>query len=231
MWAQIDGILRQATAQITDQVAKFRPGLLVALLLLLATILVAVLVRTLLLRALRGLEFDQWAERVGVATIIGWLAASPSQSLTRLAYWSVLILGVLVSLTALDASMPSRLALTVFEYFPNVLAALVILVLGSIAAQFLARSTLIGAVNMRLQSARLLSLVVKWLVLLVTVAMALDHLGIGRNVLLLAFGIAFGGIALAAALAIGLGARDAVRDAIARQLRESSRGDDTVNHL
>jgi len=231
MWAQIDGILRQATAQITDQVAKFLPGLLVALLLLLATILVAVLVRTLLLRALRGLEFDQWAERVGVATIIGWLAASPSQSLTRLAYWSVLILGVLVSLTALDASMPSRLALTVFEYFPNVLAALVILVLGSIAAQFLARSTLIGAVNMRLQSARLLSLIVKWLVLLVTVAMALDHLGIGRNVLLLAFGIAFGGIALAAALAVGLGARDAVRDAIARQLRESSRGDDTVNHL
>ena len=231
MWAQIDGILRQATAQITDQVAKFLPGLLVALLLLLATILVAVLVRTLLLRALRGLEFDQWAERVGVATIIGWLAASPSQSLTRLAYWSVLILGVLVSLTALDASMPSRLALTVFEYFPNVLAALVILVLGSIAAQFLARSTLIGAVNMRLQSARLLSLVVKWLVLLVTVAMALDHLGIGRNVLLLAFGIVFGGIALAAALAIGLGARDVVRDAIARQLREASQRDDTVNHL
>ena len=231
MWAQIDGILRQATAQITDQVAKFLPGLLVALLLLLATILVAVLVRTLLRRALRGLEFDQWAERVGVATIIGWLAASPSQSLTRLAYWSVLILGVLVSLTALDASMPSRLALTVFEYFPNVLAALVILVLGSIAAQFLARSTLIGAVNMRLQSARLLSLIVKWLVLLVTVAMALDHLGIGRNVLLLAFGIVFGGIALAAALAIGLGARDVVRDAIARQLREASQRDDTVNHL
>ena len=231
MWAQIDGILRQATAQITDQVAKFLPGLLVALLLLLATILVAVLVRTLLLRALRGLEFDQWAERAGVATIIGWLAASPSQSLTRLAYWSVLILGVLVSLTALDASMPSRLALTVFEYFPNVLAALVILVLGSIAAQFLARSTLIGAVNMRLQSARLLSLVVKWLVLLVTVAMALDHLGIGRNVLLLAFGIVFGGIALAAALAIGLGARDAVRDSIARQLREASQRDDKVNHL
>src|SRR5688572_21856988 len=148
MWAQIDGILRQATAQITDQVAKFLPGLLVALLLLLATVLIAVLVRTTLLRALRGLEFDQWAERAGVATIIGWLGTSPSQSLTRLAYWTVLVLGLLVSLTALDATMPSRLALAVFEYVPNVLAALVILVLGTIAAQFLARSTLIGAVNM-----------------------------------------------------------------------------------
>jgi len=231
MWAQIDGILRQAAAQITDQVAKFLPGLLVALLLVLATIFVAVLVRTILLRALRGLEFDQWAERVGLATIIGWLAASPSQSLTRLAYWTVLILGLLVSLTALDATMPSRLALTIFEYFPNVLAALVILVVGTIAAQFLARSMLIGAVNMRIQSARLISLAIKWLVQFVAVAMALDHLGIGRNVLLLAFGITFGGIALAAALAVGLGARDAVRDAIARRLREPSQRDDTVNHL
>jgi len=62
-------------------------------------------------------------------------------------------------------------------------------------------------------------------------SMALDHLGIGRNVLLLAFGITFGGIALAAALAVGLGARDAVRDAIARRLREPSQRDDTVNHL
>jgi hypothetical protein len=203
----------------------------VALLLLLVTVLIAVLVRTTLLRALRGLEFDQWAERAGIANIIGWLATSPSQSLTRLAYWTVLILGLLVSLTALDATMPSRLALAVFDYVPNVLAALVILVLGTIAAQFLARSTLIGAVNMRMQSARLLGLAVKWLVQFVAVAMALDHLGIGRHVLLLAFGIVFGGIALAAALAVGLGARDAVRDAIARQVQESSRRDDTVNHL
>lgn len=231
MWAEIDGILRQAAAQIADQVAKFLPGLLVALLLILATVLFAILVRSMLLRALRGLGFDQWAERAGVTTITGWLAASPSQSLTRLAYWTVLILGLLVSLTALDATMPSRLALTVFDYFPNVLAAGVILVLGTIAAQFLARSTLIGAVNMRMQSARLLSLAVKWLVQLVAIAMALDHLGIGRTVLLLAFGIVFGGIALAAALAVGLGARDAIRDAIARQLRESSQRDDTVNHL
>jgi hypothetical protein len=231
MWTEIDGILRQAAAQIADQVAKFLPGLLVALLLLLATVLIAILVRSMLLRALRGLGFDQWAERAGVATITGWLAPSPSRSLTRVAYWTVLILGLLVSLTALDATMPSRLALTVFDYVPNVLAAVVILVIGTIAAQFLSRSTLIGAVNMRLQSARLLSLAVKWLVQLVAIAMALDHLGIGRTVLLLAFGIVFGGIALTAALALGLGARDAVRDAIARQLREASQRDDTVNHL
>jgi hypothetical protein len=232
MWAQIDQILRQATNQIADQATNFLPGLLVALFLLVVTVLVAVLVRALLVRALRGLEFDQWAERVGLVALVGRpVAASPSHSLARLVYWTILFLGLLVSLTALNATIPSQFALSVFEYIPNVVAGLVILVVGTLAARFLARSVLIGAVNMGMQSARMLSLGVKWLVQLVAVAMTLDHLGIGRSVLLLAFGILFGGIVLAAALAVGLGARDAVKEALARQLHEPARGDDTVNHV
>ena len=231
MWAQVDRILRQATNQIADQVANFLPGLLVALLLILATVVVAVVVRALLVRALRGLEFDHWAERSGLVGLVGPVATSPSHMLVRVVFWTILFLGLLMSLTALNATIPSQLALSVFEYIPNVLAGVVILVVGTIAARFLARSVLIGAVNMGIQSARMLSLAVKWLVQLVAVAMTLDHLGIGRNVLLLAFGIIFGGIVFAAALAVGLGARDAVRKALARQLREATRGDDTVNHV
>jgi hypothetical protein len=232
MWTEVDGILRRATTQIADQIANFLPGLLVALLLIVVTVVAAVLVRALLVRALRGLEFDQWTERSGLAPLIGWSAAtSPSQSLARVAYWSILLVGLLVSLTALNATIPSQLALSAIEYIPHVLAGLLILAIGSIAARFLARSVLIGAVNMQIQHARLLSLAVKWLVLLVAVAMALDHLGIGRSVLLLAFAILFGGIVFAAALAVGLGARDAVSAGIARQLREVPRSDDKVNHV
>jgi hypothetical protein len=232
MWAQIDRILREATNQIADQVANFLPGLLVALLLVLATVIVAVLVRALLVRALRGLEFDQWAERTGLVALVGRpVATSPSNSLAQVVYWTILFMGLLVSLTALNATIPSQFALSVFEYIPNLLAGLLIFVVGTIAARFLARSVLIGAVNMGMQSARLLSLGVKWLVQLVAVAMTLDHLGIGRNVLLLAFGILFGGIVLAAALAVGLGARDAVKEALARQLHDPPHGDDTVDHV
>ena len=232
MWAQVDRILRQATSQIVDHVANFLPGVLVSLTLILATLVVALLARMLLTRALRGLEFDRRAEELGLAALVGLPAStSPSQTLARIIYWTVLTLGLLVSLTALNATIPSRLALSVFEYLPHLLAALMILVVGAVAARFLARSVLIGAVNMQIQSARLLSLAVKWLVLLVTVAMALDHLGIGRTVLLLAFAILFGGIVLAAALAVGLGARDVVSRTLERQLREPLRGADKVDHV
>jgi hypothetical protein len=232
MWAQVDRILRQATAQAADNIANFLPGVLVSLILILAAFVIAALARMLLVRALRGLEFDRRAEQWGLAALAEWPAStSPAQSVALVVYWTILILGLLLSLTALNATIPSRLALSVFAYLPNLLAGLLILIVGAIAARFVARSVLIGAVNMQIQSARLLSLTVKWLVLLVAVAMALDHLGIGRSVLLLAFAILFGGIVFAAALAIGLGARDVVSRTLERQLREPPRSDHKVDHV
>ena len=232
MWAHVDRILRQATIQVVDQIANFLPGALVALLLLLTAFVIALLARTLLLRALRGLDFDRRAEQWGLAASMAWPSStSLSQTVARVVYWTILILGLLIGLTALNASIPSRLALSVFEYLPHLLAALMILIVGAVVARFMARSALIGAVNMQIQSARLLSLAVKWLVLLVAGAMALDHLGIGRSVLLLAFSILFGGIVLAASLAVGLGARDVVGRTLERQFRESPRSDDNVKHV
>ncbi|HWW84901.1 MAG TPA: hypothetical protein VNZ26_14925 [Vicinamibacterales bacterium] len=232
MWAQVDRILRQATSQTVDQIANFLPGVLVSLTLVLTTFVVAIFARVLVMRALRGLEVDRRAEQWGLAAAMAWpTPTSLSQTIARVVYWTILILGLLVSLTALNATIPSRLALSVFEYLPNLLAALMILFVGTIVARFLARSVLIGAVNMQIQSARLLSLAAKWLVQLVAVAMALDHLSIGRSILLLAFSILFGGIVLAAALAVGLGGREVVGRVLERQFRETPRGDDSVKHV
>jgi len=230
MWAEVDQILRQATDRI---VGDFLPSALVTLLLIVAAVVIAVAVRMILARMLRGLEFDRWAERLDLPGAAGWSSAmSPSQAVARFAFWVVLVLGLLVSLTALNASIPSMLALSVFEYLPHLLAALLILIAGVVVARFLARSVLIGAVNQQMQSARFLSLAVKWLVLLIAVAMALDHLGIGRSILLLAFGIFFGGVVLAGSLAVGLGARDVVSRTLERQFYGSTRsGVDKIDHV
>jgi hypothetical protein len=231
MWAEVSQVLRQATRQIAEHVANFLPGVVVSVVLILVTVVVAILVRLLLVRALRGLDFDRRADRWGLAPVLARPSVTPSHTVARVTYWTILVLGLLLSLTALDASMPSRLALSVFWYIPHLIAAAIILIVGGIAARFLAHSVLIGAVNMHMQSARLLSLAVKWLVLLVAVAMALDHLAIGRSVLLLAFGIFFGGVVFAAALAVGLGAKDAVSRALDRQLHEPTRSEDRVDHV
>jgi hypothetical protein len=51
--------------------------------------------------------------------------------------------------------------------------------------------------------------------------MALDHVGIGGSIVSLAFGILFGGIVLALALAVGLGSKDMVARSLEREMTKA----------
>jgi hypothetical protein len=106
-----------------------------------------------------------------------------------------------------------------------------VMIVGLILARFLARSVLISAVNMHLQSARLLSLGVKWLVTVLAGAMALGHLGIGGLIVQVSFGILFGGIVLALALAVGLGSKDMVSRSWERQQDRDREVEEHFHHL
>jgi hypothetical protein len=59
----------------------------------------------------------------------------------------------------------------------------------------------------------------------------LERLGIGGRILVLAFGLLFGGIVLAAALAVGLGSQEAVRKSWENRARTSGREPDTLDHV
>jgi hypothetical protein len=192
-----------------------------------AALILAVLVSTLvawvlsvLLRLLlRALQFDEWlARRWAVPSLIEWSPAdSPALLVTRVVFWAVILVGFLIGIAAFDATVTSRPTIQVFGYLRNVLAAALVLLVGTIVARFLARSVLIGAVNMNLQYARLLSAGVKWMVLVLVLAMALDHLAIGGNIVHIAFAILFGGIVLALALAVGLGSKELVSRSLERE--------------
>jgi len=230
MMQEVERGLRLAGARIAESIAAFLPGALVLLVVLIAALIAAVSVRYLLVRSLGSLDLDRRLEPLGFRLRDWTPSGSPASLVGSLAFWTILAIGLLLGLTALDAALPSRFALAVLQYVPHLAAALVILIAGGVLARFLATAALIGAVNAGIQQARLLSFAVKWLVLIVATAMALDHVGIGRTVLLLAFGILFGGVVFAAALAVGLGARDAVGRAIERQVRAPAH-DDKLDHV
>jgi hypothetical protein len=114
------------------------------------------------------------------------------------------------------------LPISLLPYLTHAVGAGLLLVAGILVARFLARSVLISAVNAQLQYARILSLGVKWLVLVLTAAMVLDHLQVGGNIVELAFGILFGGIVLTLALAVGLGSRDLVSRSLESHVEDTS---------
>src|SRR5947207_2755697 len=67
---------------------------------------------------------------------------------------------------------------------------------------------------------------------LLALATALTHLGIGKEMVLVAFGITFGGLVLALALAFGLGGRHIAADLLRRRLRrESPPPQERLTHL
>jgi hypothetical protein len=144
----------------------------------------------------------------------------------------VVVLGWLVGLTAFGAGVTPQLIPHVVESLPNLGTAIIVVLLGVLLARFLARAVLISAVNMQIQSARLLSLALKWLVLVFAAAMALDHLRVGGDIVRLGFAILFGGIVLALALAIGLGSKEIVSRSWERQSQSKAEpSDDGLKHL
>ena len=232
MWAQINKLLEQSADRILSGIANFLPGVLAFIVVLLITIIVASIVRVALRRFLRRVDFDEGVRRWGFPELAEWSPRhSPSLMAVGIVSWCIILIGLLVGIYALDASLTSMLVVRLFDYIPHVLAAIVILAVGTFAARFLGRSVLIGAVNFKIQSARLVSLGVKWMVIVLAAAMALEHLGIGGPIVEISFAILFGGIVLALALALGLGSKDMVSRSWEKQDRSDETKDERLQHL
>jgi hypothetical protein len=232
MLNQINRLVEQSSSRIQSGIANFLPGVLALIVILLVTFLLAWIVRMALGRFLRKVNFDEVVHHWGFPEVAEWSPQrSPSRMAVRIVNWAIILIGLLIGINALDATLTSMLVVRLLEYIPNILAALVILAVGTYAARFLARSVLISAVNFKIQSARLVSLGVKWMVMVVAAAMALEQLGIGGQIVTLSFAILFGGIVLALSLAVGLGSKDMVSRSWEKQDRSDETKDERLQHL
>ena len=217
MWNQVGGTLSNSMAQAMGRFASLLPGILAFLVAVVLFSLIGWLLAWVVRRILIALHFDERLGR-GTEAVTEWSPRqTPAGLAARLVFWVFVVIGIAVGADAFGASSHSRIAEGLLAYLPRLIGAGVILLVGNIVARFLSRGVLIGAVNMNLQYARLLSLGIKWLVLVLTAAMALDHLEIGQQVVDLAFGILFGGIVLSLALSVGLGSRELVSRSIERE--------------
>ena len=228
MWEQVQQALNQSSERVIAGLANLLPGLVALIVALVLSSAGAWVLAVLLRRFLRGIHFDERLEGWGLSGLADWSPnKSPSILVTRTVSWLIVLVGFLIGIAAFDAAITSEIAMRLFRYLPNVVAAVALFLVGNVFARFLARGVLIGAVNHNLQYARLLSLGVKWLVLVMAAAMALEHLGIGGRIVELAFAIMFGGIVLALALAVGLGSKDLVSRSLEREADRATAPEET----
>ena len=209
--------------QVRERLLAILPGLLVLLSLVAVGLLLAWLARVVVSRVSRAIGVDRAFERWGLAPSLrrSGIVRLPSDVLGLVCFWAIFILFASVGVDGLALpGAPGATALLI-AFLPPLFAAALILLTGWLVANFLSQGVLIAAVNARVPEARLLARAVYWSVLLFAVATALTHLGIGKEMVLVAFGITFGGLVLALALAFGLGGRHLARHILERRLRRA----------
>ena len=210
--------LDASVRNVLSLLVSILPGLLAFILAVALLTALGVLLSFLLRKALTAARFDERLQN-RATSIADWSPQhSPTALVGRIAFWGCVVLGLVIGILSVNASYAtgSVLTMSLLPYLTHAIGAVLLFFAGNLIARFLARTVLIGAVNNQLQYARFLSMGVKWLVLVLTAAMVLDHLGIGGTIVELAFGILFGGIVLTLALAIGLGSRELVSRSLQR---------------
>lgn len=218
MWDQVKQSLQASMGRAMESLAQLLPGILAFIAAFLLFLFIGWALAWVARRILQAIGFDERMSH-GANAFAEWSPRlTPSQLVGRVIFWCFLTVGIMVGISAFAAGSAEKLVSGwILGYVPRIIGAAILLLAGNVLARYLSRSVLIAGVNLNLSYARLLSIGVRWMVLVLTGAMVLDHLALGGEIVELGFGILFGGIVLALALAVGLGSRDLVSRSLERE--------------
>lgn len=230
------GAISDSLDRFLGKVITFLPNLLAMITILVIGLFIAWIFKKLIFRFLKAIQFDKVTERWGLVEVLsrGGLNYSPARLLSRFFYWVIVLITLIMGINALDVPATQNFIAQFFSYLPHLFAAILILIVGYLIAIFLGQATLIAAVNAQMQSAKLLSRAVRWFIIILSLTMALYHLGIAEKVIIAAFTILFGGIVLGLAIAFGWGGRELAKDFLDRLYRKGKKGgeeQDQISHL
>ncbi len=205
------------TASITNAwesfavtVVAYLPQIIGAIIIAVVGVFLAKIVKRVLIKILQKLRFEKITEKAGVDEMLrkGEIESTPSDLIGIFTYWFILILVSIAALDALGLPIVSDMLNSIFLYIPNVVAAIVVLLLGFLFGNLLASVVRTAAANADVSSPDALGKVALYAIVIFSGFIALHQLQIAEDLMVAAFIIAFGAASLALALAFGLGGKD-----------------------
>jgi len=209
--------IMQAFQELADSVVATLPKVAVGIVLIIAAVVVAKLVERILRAILVRIRFDSLIERVGVDKTLQRIGIRQqlNQFLPRLVYFLLLLLFAKTGADALELTAISGALGSLFAYLPNLIAALLLVVIGSAAGQFVGQMVTEAAAESGIEFGPTLGRVVSALILFVVGVMAISQLKIDTEIVRIVATVLLAGMALAFALSFGLGSRGAIQNVIA----------------
>ena len=208
----IQDIVRDSIAAFLNGIGEFLPNILAALSILFVGWIVARVFKAGVGRVLRTLRFPMLAERAGIDGFLktGGVKQTSTDLLAVLVYWLVMLFVLVTAVNALRLEMASQLLNQIMLYIPNIIVAVIVLVVGLYAANFVAGLVRTTAANAGIAEAEIIAALARYALIIFTFAIALNQLRIGEDIVANGFLILFGAACLAGALAVGLGSREVV---------------------
>jgi hypothetical protein len=233
MSQEIANALLESWGNFATAFVRFVPRLVAAIIIFAVGFVVALLVRRGIQWLLARLGADRLSLRVGASEMLRKAEMPTAEVLVaKIVFWIVWIGFIVSAVDTLQFEPFQGLVDEFFRFVPRFLVALLVLAIGFLVGNFLWRATLLASVNAGLPGARLLSGLLRVLVIVIGVAMALEQLGLATAVVLAAFALTFGALMLGLAIAFGLGGRDAAKQLLEQQLQARKERDaDAAPHL
>ncbi len=212
IWEPLKEILRYYYEDIGKK-------LLVALLILIATFIVAKIVQVLLKLILRLLKFDDFSDKIGLTKFLesGGLYNIPSTTIANLIYWIILFIGFTVSVDRLLERSAYQIVGKLIFYIPDALTGIFIFIVGSAIGVFLAKflRILVLKMGIREKIAKFIEVFLLALIVIFSLLLALEQVRLSQKVVGIIIDNALTYTFLGLALAFGIGGRFFAGDIVA----------------
>src|SRR3712207_3215753 len=161
--------------------------------------------------------FEGWMESGGIKQFFdrSQTNQTPLSILGKLVFWLVFFIAISMAVDTLGISAISDVLAQFIAYIPQIIAAILILVLATLLANFVA-----GIVRGATGSS-VVGSVAQYGIIVFAAFAALTQLGIAEELIAPTFLILLGAVALAAALAFGLGGQSVARQVVEQGYQKS----------
>lgn len=212
----VDG-LTDAVMESLSHIVAYLPTLILASMLLGLGYVLARVVSVVVTRLLQLMGFDRLLSRTAVQTLLerSGTKQKSSEILGMIGFWIIFLVFLIQASDTLSLTMVSDALTSIAYYIPKVGIAVLVLVLGLIAANFVRELITMTCSSAGITHGTMVAQAVYVAVVLLIVVTAIDALGINTELLNNTIVILLAGLIGGAALSFGLGSRTAVANLIA----------------
>jgi flagellar biosynthesis protein FliQ len=220
-WGQA---ILNALSNALNLVLTFIPRLIGFLVILLVGWLIATLVSKALTLLLRKVGFDRMSERIGITRFEERMGVKMDSAgiLGKIVYWFILLIFLVPAADALGLPAVSNVLNQLVAYIPNVFVAILVLFLGALVATVVADLVRGATASAKIGNPNLFANIARYAIIGFAALIALEQLQIAPALLNELFGAIVAAVAIAFALAFGLGGQETARKLL-------NRGESTVS--